>query len=176
MAEVIGRWPATSPDPDRPSKGASHHQARRETTAPPRVAEGDPDGSSPGQLVGRTRRGELFGDLYVAIDAGTGRRLLVERLARALDEEELAILRRLAAAGSPGVQRVLALTPDRAAITYELVEGQEVDVADLTTEESRLLGDDLDALDSARAWLGAEPRIARTPTGPVILLARPLPP
>ncbi|HEY7374873.1 MAG TPA: serine/threonine-protein kinase [Polyangia bacterium] len=104
-------------------------------------------------------------------DARTARNILIEERAQPLDEGGLDRLRRIAAAGGPFVQRVLRLSEDRRSIWYEAIAGEPVALDDISADERRRLGDAM-----ARLPAGAARLVARTPAGPVVLIAPERPP
>jgi hypothetical protein len=99
-------------------------------------------------------------------DARTARNVMIEERAQPLDDAALDRLRDIAAAGGPFVQRVLRLSEDRRSIWYESIAGESVSLDDLTDDERRRVGDALAVLPT-----GAARSVARTPAGPVVLVA-----
>jgi hypothetical protein len=104
--------------------------------------------------------------LAVRRDARTARNVLIEERAQPLTDDAIERLRNIAAAGGPFVQRILRLSDDRRAIWYEAIAGAEVAIDELADEERR-------PLERAIASLppGAARFAARTPAGPVVLIA-----
>ena len=157
MAEEIAAWPVTPvPSPPAPTNSVNF-AATQEDTPPP-------------HLVGRTQRGRLF----VVVDPRVRRRVLREELDQPLAPDALAEIRALAAVGGPHVQRILALDPNLRAVTFEAIEGEEMQLRDLLPEEQGVL----DAYWPALTVLGLGPlperRVLRTPSGPVVLVAPPV--
>jgi serine/threonine-protein kinase len=115
-------------------------------------------------VLGRTTAGLLVRHE----DPRLGRTVLVERRDTAAVGDALSALQRLAAAGGAHVQRVLALSDDGLAVTYELLDGPVLPVETLSPA----------VLANARAALAAAgvpeitlPRAAvLTPAGPVLLV------
>lgn len=150
MAEAVAAWPVD---------GAAALELRlAERAGPaPRAAAGPPD-----RELGCTT------DLRLVLrhDPRTGRDLLVEERAGAVEGPALDRLRRIAAAGGPHVQRVLGLSPDRRAVSYEVLEGELQPVEALTAGELAGLSDAFAALPD-----GGATHVVRTPAGPVIWVA-----
>jgi serine/threonine protein kinase len=146
MAAAIAAWPSAAAAPT-PAPGA-------ETPVAKTGVAGDEEfllGSIPGGTLWRRR------------DSRTARDVLIERRDEPLNEEELAELRRRAAAGGPDVQRVLRLSPDCREILYEALTGEIAPLAAASPEERR-------HLESAAGAL-ALTHFARTAAGPVLLVA-----
>jgi eukaryotic-like serine/threonine-protein kinase len=99
-------------------------------------------------------------------DARTARNILIEDRAHPLEDAALDRLRDIAAAGGPFVQRVLRLSEDRRSIWYESIGGEPVSLDDLTDDERRRVAGALASLPA-----GAARFVARTPAGPVVLIA-----
>jgi tetratricopeptide (TPR) repeat protein len=112
MAEAVEGWPAVNPvaPPLAPGAVPAADALREGTSSTAMVVH-------PDQPLGRSARGELV----LAFDARVGRRVVHERLDQPLEDGARAELRRLAAAGGPHVQRILALAAD--SVTYESIEG-----------------------------------------------------
>jgi len=104
--------------------------------------------------------------LAVRRDARTARNVVIEERAQPLADGAVDRLRRIAAAGGPFVQRVLQLSEDRRAIWYEAIAGETVPIDELTDEERRPLARAIASLPEDAARL-----VARTPAGPVVLIA-----
>ncbi len=104
--------------------------------------------------------------LAVRRDARTARNILIEERAQPLTEAAIDRLRNIAAAGGPLVQRVLRLSDDRRAIWYEAITGAAVPIDELPEEERRPLERAIASLPT-----GAARFVARTPAGPVVLIA-----
>jgi serine/threonine-protein kinase len=156
MAEAIAEWPAE--DVGGPAKAKEADE-----TDVLIVEEPAPPSERP---LGRTTRGRLA----LVSDSVIGREVLVESLDAPLGTEELVRLRDLAAAGGPRVQRILAVTSDGLGITYESLDGEVVQVHELTATEAA-------ALEAEWGPLGltaSDRRVARTAGGPVILLVPPV--
>jgi serine/threonine-protein kinase len=107
-------------------------------------------------------------DARVALrrDARTARNVLIEKRAQPLEGAALERLRHIAAAGGPFVQRVLRLSEDRRSIWYEAIAGEPVPLDELSDDERGPLAGALASLPAGVARL-----IARTPAGPVVLIA-----
>ncbi len=154
MAEAIRSWSADgrSVAPPAPADAPSPPEVR---PAPPQRRD-----------LGRTVRGRLV----AANDPRTGRDVLIEELDEPLDDAARDLVRRLAAAGGPHVQRVLALSSDDRSVTYELVTGDEVSLADLSPQESEALSDVWPVLEPL--GLGRDPhrRVTRSAGGLVVVL------
>jgi serine/threonine-protein kinase len=104
--------------------------------------------------------------LAVRRDARTARDILIEERAQPLADGAIERLRNIAAAGGPFVQRVLRLSDDHRAIWYEAIAGEPVPIDELPAEERRVLRAAIAALPP-----GAARFAARTPAGPVVLIA-----
>jgi hypothetical protein len=91
---------------------------------------------------------------------------VVELRDEPLGDAALDLLRRLAAAGGPFVQRVLRLSDDRRTIWYEALPGTPLPLPALTAPERARLAPALAALPP-----GAVRSFARTAAGPVLLVA-----
>jgi serine/threonine-protein kinase len=98
-------------------------------------------------------------------DRRSARDVLVEEHTVALTDDELAELRRVAAAGGPHTQRVLRLSDDRTQIWYEAIAGDPLPLEAMTADERAQVS-------AARASLpaGAARGFVRTPGGPVLLV------
>ena len=72
----------------------------------------------------------------------------------------------MAAAGGPRVQRVLALSPDRLSVAYEVPVGDIAPIEALSPDERTLLAGALGALPPGRAT-----HFVRTAAGPVLWTA-----
>jgi tetratricopeptide (TPR) repeat protein len=158
MAEAIERWPAYD------SAGAA-------APAPAPAAPPRPRGAPEAELfaeqpLGRTGRGLLV----LTGDPRVGRQVLHERLDRPLDGPESERVRRLAAAGGPHVQRILALAPTADSITYEWLDAPPQPLAALPPADAALLAPSWKLL----AELGFPPAparlVVRTDGGAVILV------
>jgi serine/threonine-protein kinase len=160
MAAAVSGWPAFDPPEE-----ASVLPAPVEPSGPISVGTTVEEARE----LGRTARGRLV----AARDPRVGREVLLEVLDEPLAAEAVAQVCRLAAAGGPAVQRILALAPDGRSITYERLEGEELPLGALPPAEAARLA----ALWPALAPLGlaatADRPIARTAGGPVILLVTP---
>ncbi|HMF39042.1 MAG TPA: protein kinase [Polyangia bacterium] len=99
-------------------------------------------------------------------DARTARNILIEERAQPLEDTGLERLRGIAAAGGPFVQRVLRLSDDRRSIWYEAIVGELVPIDALSDDERRRITAALQSLPPGAARL-----VARTPAGPVVLVA-----
>ena len=150
MAEAAAAWPIEGEPFQKPASVATEPAAgRTEPDAPPE------------RELWRTAEARLT----LRHDPRTARTLWVEERAVPLDEAALAELRRIAAAGSPHVQRLLRLGDDRRSIFYERVEGEPQPIEALTAAERAMLAVPLARLPArARAFV-------RTPEGPVLLVA-----
>ena len=104
--------------------------------------------------------------LAVRRDTRTARDILIEERAQPLADGAIERLRNIAAAGGPFVQRVLRLSDDHRAIWYEAIAGEPVPIDELPDEERRVLQGSIAALPP-----GAARFVARTPAGPVLLIA-----
>jgi eukaryotic-like serine/threonine-protein kinase len=153
MAEVLARWPVDL----EPGAGLPA------VAAPPPVPAAVPVRDEPEtREIGRTASGRLL----LHRDLRTGRVVLAEERGEPIDDEGRAAIRALAAAGGPYVQRVLRLDDDRRTIWYEAIEGEVLPLDAATPAERARLEPALSA------WPGAAPpSFARTPTGPVLLVA-----
>jgi tetratricopeptide (TPR) repeat protein len=157
MAEAIERWPAfDAPTVAAPS--APGLPAAAPAATPAAVEE----------ALGRTERGELV----LSSEPRVGRRILVERLDRPLDDGERERLAALAAAGGPHVQRVLALGPAGDRVCYEWLEHDPQPLAALSPTETALLGPSWTALGAAGLVPTPEHLVVRTDGGPVILVVK----
>jgi hypothetical protein len=166
MAEAIQHWPAFDPPPRSPP------------VAPPPWAQSPPVVPAPAppvpaeQPLGRTARGQLV----LSADAHVGRQVLLERLDGPLDQHGRDQLQRLAAAGGPRVQRILALAPTGDCITYEWPLGEQRPLSALPPAEAALLESSWALLAAAGFPPGPERAVMRTDGGPVILLVATAPP
>jgi len=156
MADAVAAWPVEA------VRGAEGAGAAAETAAPPIAAAAAPQAADEERELWRTAEVRLA----LRRDARTARDVLIEEHARPLEDDALARLRGIAAAGGPFVQRVLRLSDDRCAIWYEAIAGDAVPLDALTAGERR-------ALDAALGKLpaGAGRLVARTAAGPVVLVA-----
>jgi hypothetical protein len=161
MAEAIQRWPAFDPPPVASPVLAG---------VAPVVAPAAPVPAE--QPLGRTARGELV----LSADARVGRQVLHERLDHPLDQPGRDQVQRLAAAGGPRVQRILALVPTGDRITYECLVGERRPLAALAPAEAALLESSWAFLTAAGFPPGPERVVMRTDGGPVILLVTTDPP
>jgi serine/threonine-protein kinase len=162
MAEAVERWPAFDSQAARPTPPA----------APPEPAATDSLAAPAERPLGRSARGQLV----LSADVRVGRQVLQERLDRPLDEEERARLQRLAAAGGPRVQRILALAAGGDSITYEWLEGEPSPLATLPPDEVAALAGGWALLAAAGLPPSPEHPVMRTDGGPVILLVAPTTP
>ena len=89
--------------------------------------------------------------------------MLVEVLDVPAQDDTLAQLRALAAAGGPNVQRLLAVSDDATTVTYELCEGTEVDAEALAARHPQ-------QANVIRAATGERLRAVQTAGGPVLLI------
>ncbi|MES1206300.1 MAG: serine/threonine-protein kinase [Pseudomonadota bacterium] len=190
MAAAIRAWPtdtttattATAPAGHRPGGqpdgGGSADAAAMETETETETAR--PPGAEvpdvPDLAVGRTAAGLVFR----RDDPHLGRPVLVEIRDQPLDGDALTVVRAMAAAGGPTVQRVLALSEDGRTITYELCEGPVLFPADFAPHPSLDLAAFVAGAEAALAAAGVPPRtpdlprrFAMTPGGPVLLLLDP---
>jgi eukaryotic-like serine/threonine-protein kinase len=160
MAEAVRGWPQSS----RPS-------ARPTTAAPaPEISEPARSAAPAERLAaGTTARGRL----YTSTDPKIGRPILVEELSEPLTPEGLEAIKRLARAGGPHVQRVLALEEGGGAVVYERIEGEPVAAGALDPEEARQLEEAWAALASAGLYASPRHPVIRTVGGPVILVVLP---
>ena len=149
MAEAVAGWPTDG--------AAPAPRAARPPRAPEPAVTAPPE-----REVGRLPDGRLV----LRHDPRTAREILVEEHAQAIDDDALAELRRVAAAGGPHVQRVLRLSEDHRAIWYEVVAGPPQPLERLTPTERAALAETLAALPPSRARF-----FARTPAGPVVVVA-----
>ncbi len=106
------------------------------------------------------------GRLVLRHDPRTGREVLIEEREIPLAGAALDELRAIAAAGGPHVQRVLALSPDRRAIAYEIPDGPRDPIAALPPPDRAELAAALAALPPGRAT-----HVVRTVAGPVLWIA-----
>jgi serine/threonine-protein kinase len=158
MAEAVRSWPETARPVPRPASPAP----AAETAAPaPSAAPAER------RPVGTTARGRLFH----ATDPKIGRPILVEELSEPLASEAREALKRLARAGGPHVQRVLAL--EEGAVVYEVLDGEPVPAGTLGPDEARQLEDAWAALASAGLYASPRHPVIRTAGGPVILVVLP---
>ncbi len=156
MAELIRAWPESPRTGPRP---ASVREASRADARPPLA----PPDRRP---VGHTTRGPL----QASTDGRIGRPVLIEELPGPLAGDELEALKRLARAGGPHVQRVLALDNGGREIVYEVIEGHLVTTSALDAEEMLQLEEAWAALASAGLYASPRHPVVRTAGGPVILV------
>src|SRR6185312_631212 len=150
MAEAVTVWPIEAAGPAEPR-------------APQRLFPvAHPAAGPPDRELGRTAEGRLV----LRHDPRTGRDLLIEERAEAVEGPALDNLRRIAAAGGPHVQRVLGLSTDRRAVSYEALDGELEPVEALAAADLAGLSDAFAALPEGRAT-----HVVRTPAGPVIWVA-----
>jgi serine/threonine-protein kinase len=158
MADAVARWPVESAwsDDDAPARGSGPAAQQRAALAP------TDDGAGEELWRSGDRR------LVRRHDRRSARDVLVEERAAPLTDDELAELRRVAAAGGPYAQRVLRLSDDRTQIWYEALSGDPQPLEALTAEERAQVS-------AARASLppGAARAFVRTPGGPVLLFVMP---
>ena len=172
MAEAVTAWPvdgaATSDGARASADGARGPEA--EGRAPTGEAPPAGDAGDTGDAGDRGDR-ELWrtpdGRVVLHRDRRTERDVLIEERATPLDDDAIAGIRRLAAAGGPHVQRVLHLPEDRLSVSYEAIRGPSQPMGALTAAERAALAGTLAALPP-----GAARGFVRTPGGPVILLLR----
>jgi eukaryotic-like serine/threonine-protein kinase len=150
MAEAVAAWPIEGAAFEPPPSATAPAVAAPEATPPP---ERELWRSPEARLVLRH-------------DPRTARDVLVEEHAAPLGGPALADLRATAAAGGPHVQRVLQLSDDRRAVSYEVVPGDPQPLAALTPSERATLGATLARLPAARVR-----GVALTAAGPVVLVA-----
>jgi hypothetical protein len=113
--------------------------------------------------------------LFRRDDLQLGRPVLVELRDQPAEGDTLSTLRTMAAAGGPHVQRVLTLSDDGRAVTYELCEGPQCTPAALPPTEATLIAEAERALAAAGVPAPEIPRsVALTPGGPVLLLVQPV--
>jgi eukaryotic-like serine/threonine-protein kinase len=151
MAEAVLAWPVdlVAAPLGRPGRERSRPVASPTATPADRELARTPDGR-----------------LVLRHDPRTGRDMLVEERETPLAGAALDALRALAAAGGPRVQRVLALSPDRRAIFYEIPEGQREPLAALVDAERAMLAEAFAALPPGRTT-----HFIRTTAGPVLWIA-----
>jgi len=154
MGEALAGWPAGG------EAAAAGSGAARPSGA---VEPADPGVAVESREIGPTGAGRLL----LHRDGRTGRFVLAEERATPLDDDALAEVRQLAAAGGPAVQRVLRLADDRRTIWYEVIAGEHLPLERTTPEERARLAPVL------ASWpAGTLPTsFARTPAGPVLLVA-----
>jgi len=104
--------------------------------------------------------------LAVRRDPRTARNVLIEERTQPLADAAIDRLRNIAAAGGPLVQRVLRLSDDRRAIWYEAIVGEPVPLDEISDDERRRLARAIALLPE-----GAARVVARTSSGPVVLIA-----
>ena len=104
--------------------------------------------------------------LAVRRDPRTARNVLIEERTQPLADAAIDRLRNIAAAGGPLVQRVLRLSDDRRAIWYEAIVGEPVPLDEISDDERRRLARAIASLPEGAARL-----VARTSSGPVVLIA-----
>ena len=160
MAEALARWPAGAEPRPAAAPAAAARSPESSAAAPAAPIEAAEDES---REIGRTPSARLL----LHRDARTGRVVLAEERAAPLDDEGLAALRLLAAAGGPTVQRVLRLADDRRTIWYEAIGGERVPLAGATPDERARLAPALSAWPAPAAPID----FARTTAGPVILVS-----
>jgi hypothetical protein len=149
MAEEIAAWPIEG----APFAGAEVEEVSAAVAAPePAVPAERELWSTPSARLVRRH------------DPRTARDVLIEERAAPIEGEALEVLRGIAAAGGPHIQRVLRLSDDRRAIWYEIVTGEPQPLAALTPDERDTLVDSLARLPAARGRV-----FVRTPAGPVVL-------
>jgi eukaryotic-like serine/threonine-protein kinase len=152
MAQAVAGWPLR-PVAALP-RSASHPEAA-------------PDAVPPPVLLGHSQRGRVL----LVHEPRVERKVLREEMDTPLTSEETEQVRALAALGGPHVQRILALTPERRELTYEVVPGQATRLDALSPPQRELL----DPLWSRLSPLGFAPQpeqsIVLTPAGPVVMLA-----
>ena len=151
MAEAVLAWPVNLVA--APIGRADRSRAR---------AAADPTATPADRELGRTPDGRLV----LRHDPRTGREVLVEEREVPLAGAALDELRAIAAAGGPHVQRVLALSPDRRAIAYEIPEGPPEPITALPAAERAGLAAVFAALPPGRAT-----HVIRTAAGPVLWIA-----
>ena len=152
MAEAIAGWPVASV-----GRRAQVPAAER-LPRPPRVE------SAPAEERELARTDDAR--IVVRHDPRGGRELLVEERTAPLEGLALEELRRVAAAGGPHVQRVLALSTDRRSVAYEIPQGALEPLAGMTATERGLLAAAIEALPRGRAT-----HFVRTAAGPVLWTA-----
>jgi hypothetical protein len=161
MAEVVAAWPLEATGVvESPPAAADSGSVR----APADLAAAAADEE---RELWRTSDARLT----VRRDARTARNVLIEERAEPLEDAALERLRHIAAAGGPLVQRVLRLSEDRRAVWYEAIAGEPVPLDELSDEERRPLAAAIASLPA-----GAARFVARTSTGPVVLIASDRPP
>jgi tetratricopeptide (TPR) repeat protein len=161
MSAAIWSWPVVD----------SSLSVSAGTTCGVSGAKSDTPASIPDVPLGRSAAGLLWKREHQAL----GRAVLVEIRSEAVEGEALMALQALAAAGGPYVQRVLALSDDAREVTYELLEGREVDLSQI----SDLAPAALPALAEAERALtfggerGSTPaRVVLTSGGPVLMIVK----
>ncbi len=165
MSTVVRVWP-TEPLPAAPARDATARSSSRAETADAESVDVELGRSAGGRLIRRR-------------DARVGRWILVEERDVAVDDDTLAQLRTVAAAGGPHLQRVLAISDDRRAVIYEAIaeadEPAEVMRVDaLPVSERAALADAIAGLHAPGAGaiaLAPGARAARTAGGWVVLVA-----
>ncbi len=151
MAEAVVAWPTEGLEVATERPAAAAAPTERPESPPPVERE-----------LWRTSDARLV----LRHDPRTAREVLVEEHASPLDSEALQELREIAAAGGPGIQRLLRLDADRRAIWYEVVAGDPQPLGALTPAERAAVAAPLARLPAARARA-----FVRTAAGPVLLVA-----
>ncbi len=164
MAEALASWPTHDP---RPSPAAVAATAASAAVAPTAEVTAATAATIPREWLGDTAAGQLFG----VIDQRVGRKILVEVRATPLTDHERQRLQRLAAAGGPMVERVLGIADDGLSVTYEALDGEPVPLAALAPAEARRLDNVWPVLAAAGIAPTPDLPVARTPGGPVVLVA-----
>jgi len=158
MAEAIAAWPIDAALAAAGNGAPIDDDAR----TPPPATAGAGAAADDERALWLTDGGRLS----LRRDARTARDVVVELRDEPLGDAALDVLRRVAAAGGPFVQRVLRLSDDRRSIWYEALPGAPQPIAALTDAERARLAAALAALPP-----GAARGFARTAAGPVLLVA-----
>lgn len=163
MAKAIRGWPADDDTAAIAAVGTSIDAGTEGYAVTPSRGQ-DPD-----VPLGRTVAGQLFR----RDDPQLGRPVLVEIRDQPAEGDALAALQTMAGAGGPHVQRVLTLSDDGRAVTYELCEGRQCASTALPPAEATLIAEAERGLAAAGVPPPASPRsVAMTPGGPVLLVVQ----
>jgi hypothetical protein len=154
MAEAIAAWPAGDA-----TAAATVHAPPLETEVSPTTT------ASTAVSVGRSAAGGLFRQ----DDARLGRPVLVELREHPVEGPALERLRAVAALGGPFVQRVLALSDDGRAVTYEFLAGPRQSLDTLPAGLATALAETHRRLvDAGQLPEDRDAEVILTPTGPVL--------
>lgn len=174
MADAVRAWPATAV-PGRPPRAEPHLSSPEQILAagPAGATTGvEPRAVTPTQdlFIGRTRAGAL----YRREDPRLARPVLVEVRHAPFDAAQVRVVQRLAAAGGPKVQRVLALDEESRTIVFERFAEPTAPIATLPPGDAAALHAIRSALvaDGVPAELLPEEAVV-TDAGPVLLLVVP---